>query len=82
MPCRNVRASPEQLVRLPEFADDSEFAATQSQGHLVVRLIVAGDYDSSVFEKPHEFRIKRERSRQILNFGWAVPVLGTTGGAG
>ena len=50
--------------------DDSEFAGIPvPKGTWLFASIIAGNYDPSVFEKPHEFRIKRERSRPILNFG-------------
>ena len=50
--------------------EDSEFAGIPvPKGTWLFASIIAGNYDPAVFEKPHEFRIKRERPRPILNFG-------------
>jgi cytochrome P450 len=50
--------------------EDQEFAGIAlPKGTWLFASIIAGNYDPSVFDKPHEFRITRERPRPILNFG-------------
>jgi cytochrome P450 len=50
--------------------DNHEFAGVAlAKGTWLFASIIAGNYDPSVFEAPHEFRITRERPRPILNFG-------------
>ncbi|MGO9699909.1 MAG: cytochrome P450 [Xanthobacteraceae bacterium] len=50
--------------------EDAEFAGVPlPKGTWLFASIIAGNYDPTVFEAPYEFRIQRERSRPILNFG-------------